>query len=79
MTGGAGDIHKSTVASNSRTLIGKKEKDYTGGAHANLGAYVDEIKANMNSGSWDLPNVISHDFVTDQTCKAIFELNPNYV
>ncbi len=79
MTAGAGDIHKSTVASNSRTLIGKKEKDYTGGAHANLGAYVDEIKANMNSGSWDLPNVISHDFVTDQTCKAIFELNPNYV
>lgn len=48
------------------------------GAHAKLSDFVNEIKARMDKNEWSLPNVIGHDFVNDQTCRQIFELNPYY-
>lgn len=48
------------------------------GAHSALGDFIKEIKAQMGGNQWSLPNVIGHDFVSDQTCKQIFELNPYY-
>jgi hypothetical protein len=48
------------------------------GAHAKLGSFITEIKAKTSMHRWSLPNVIGHDFVNEQTCKQIFELNPSY-
>lgn len=74
-----GNIQEKTLSPNTKTLIGKKEQAYTGGAHANLGTFLDEIKTNVAKGDWLLPNIISHDFVTEQTCSQIIALNPLYV
>lgn len=48
------------------------------GAHAKLGDFITEIKAKIDKDNWTLPNVIGHDFVNEQTCKQIIELNPYY-
>ncbi len=48
------------------------------GAHAKLGDFIKEVKNKMDSDHWSLPNVIGHDFVNEQSCKQIFELNPYY-
>jgi len=48
------------------------------GAHAKLGDFITEIKAKSSMNRWTLPNVIGHDFVNEQTCRQIIELNPSY-
>ena len=74
-----GNIKAATTAAKDRTLFGREEKAWTGGAHANLGDFAAEIRQNIPAGTWRLPNVISHDFVTEQTCNPIIALNPNLV
>jgi hypothetical protein len=49
-----------------------------GGAHAKLDDFLNDVKKQMGANKWRLPNVIGHDFVTAETCKKIFELNPHY-
>jgi hypothetical protein len=71
-----GNIKSKTTEAKDKTLIGREEKQWTGGAHANLGDFAFEIWQKYNAGTWRLPNVISHDFVTEQTCNPIIALNP---
>jgi hypothetical protein len=47
---------------------------WSGGAHANLGAFMDELKKMDTKGRMPA-NVISHDFVTAETCSKIIGLN----
>lgn len=75
MTLGMGNIEKATKKPKKSKVIGVGDRDYTGGAHANLGTYCEEIRDKVNSGNWKLPNVISHDFVTADTCKEVIDLN----
>lgn len=72
-----GDIKAMTREDKSKTIIGREEKDWTGGAKANLTDFADEIRANVLTNTWRRPNVISHDFVTATTCTKIIDLNPN--
>jgi hypothetical protein len=59
------------------TTTPKKEgKAWTGGAHANLADFMDELQE-MRKSEAKLPvNVISHDFVTSETCEKVIRLNP---
>src|SRR5262245_55557960 len=57
------------------TSQAKGTKAWTGGAHANLQDFVGEL-AQTRSTNGKLPaNVISHDFVTAETCARIIALN----
>lgn len=67
---GEKDVYKTTSAPK------KPGKDWSGGAHANLGAFVDELKVNLTPEAKMPANVISHDFVTADTCTRIIKMNP---
>jgi hypothetical protein len=71
-TFGEKDVQKTT--SKSKT----PGKDWSGGAHANLSDFVTELnQARTQKGR--LPaNVISHDFVSGETCTKIIKMNPEY-
>ncbi len=43
------------------------------GPHAQLGPFIAHIKQNFQKKHW--PNIISHDFVNDQTCEQIIDMN----
>jgi hypothetical protein len=45
------------------------------GAHATLDLFAKEAVANVLNGHWDIPNVISHDFVSQATCTKIIDIN----
>jgi hypothetical protein len=70
-----GNIKKNTKAPN------KADVKYTGGAHDNLGEYGADLLdmrdefATAGTYQFKFPNVISHDFVKDHTCKQIIDLN----
>lgn len=72
-----GNIKKATEEKKDKTLIGRQEKAWTGGAHENLADFATQIRTEVQANRWRLPNVISHDFVNQQTCNAIIALNPN--
>ena len=48
--------------------------DNNKGAHANLYGFCHEILQHVRDRRWRMPNVISHDFVTEQTCSEIIAL-----
>lgn len=68
-----GDIKKATTEKASKGVLGVGSSK--GGAHAQLGGFCDEIRNKVAAGDWKLPNVISHDFVKDETCAQIIALN----
>lgn len=68
-----GNIKKKTLGSN-KTKKGVI-KSYSGGAHDNLHPFINEIFNKVEDGDWLRPNVISHDFVTEQSCSQIIALN----
>ena len=66
---GEKDVFRTTTAP-------KKGKQWTGGAHANLDDFMGELQGKW-SGQAGIPaNVISHDFVTSDTCAKVIGLNP---
>lgn len=68
---GEKDVYKTTAAPK---VAGKQ---WSGGAHANLGDFVSELGQKNPSGGGRLAaNVISHDFVDATTCEKIIRLNP---
>lgn len=69
---GEKDIFKTTSAPK------VQGRQWTGGAHANLGDFAAELDARRRSSGKLPANVISHDFVTAQTCERIIRLNPDY-
>ena len=66
---GEKDVFKTTTARQ------KAGKAWSGGAHANLGDFVTELKAMDARGRLPV-NVISHDFVSADTCTPIIRMNP---
>ena len=68
-----GDIEAATTQKASKGVLGIRATK--GGAHAQLTSFTDEIRDKVASGKWKLPNVISHDFVKDETCSQIIALN----
>jgi hypothetical protein len=59
------------------TITARGQAPWSGGAHANLDAFTAELGQKRGSPSGKVPaNVISHDFVTAETCKKIIRLNP---
>jgi hypothetical protein len=58
------------------TSAARGQGQWTGGAHANLGAFMTELNQKKSSSGRVPANVISHDFVTAETCKNIIRLNP---
>ena len=70
---GEKDIYKTT------TTAKQPGKQWSGGAHANLGDLMTELDAKRQSSGNRLPvNILSHDFVTAETCEKIIKLNPGY-
>jgi hypothetical protein len=70
---GEKDIYKTTTASK------QPGKEWSGGAHANLGDLMSELDAKrQSSGNRLAVNVLSHDFVDAGTCEKIIKLNPGY-
>jgi hypothetical protein len=68
---GEKDIYKTTSAA-------RTDGKWTGGAHANLDDLVAELKERRKMSANRLPiNVLSHDFVTADTCRKIIGLNPD--
>ena len=45
------------------------------GAHEMLDVFAKEAVANVLNAVWDIPNVISHDFVKQATCSKIIDIN----
>lgn len=69
---GEKDVFKTTSAAP------KDGKQWTGGAHANLGGFLGELQAAHKKSGKMPANVISHDFVTADTCEKVVKLNPEY-
>jgi hypothetical protein len=67
---GEKDVFKTTVAQP------EGGKAWSGGAHANLDAFIGELQAETKKSGRTAANVISHDFVTADTCAKIIALNP---
>jgi hypothetical protein len=69
---GEKDVYKTTSAPK------KDGKAWSGGAHANLSDFMTELDtAKKKMGKMPV-NVISHDFVTAETCEKIIRLNADY-
>ncbi len=69
---GEKDVFKTTVAAR------EPGKQWSGGAHANLADFAAELKRIYDNNGHRMPaNVVSHDFVTAQTCERIIRLNPD--
>jgi hypothetical protein len=64
-----GDVYKNTTAPK------KAGKDWSGGAHTNLGDFLYELWQ-QSTENVKPANVISHDFVSADTCGRIIRLNP---
>ncbi|MGQ0697760.1 MAG: hypothetical protein ACT4PZ_05895 [Panacagrimonas sp.] len=76
MTLGLGNIE--TATTRAKKVEKGQPKALSGGAHANLADFVKEIELNMSPPGgriWARPNVISHDFVKEETCSEIIKLN----
>jgi hypothetical protein len=70
---GEKDVYKTTTAA-------KGTKAWSGGAHSNLGDFTAELQQRAAGSAGRMPvNVISHDFVTADTCSKIIRLNPECV
>jgi hypothetical protein len=67
---GEKDVLKTTTA----PRVGGAQ--WTGGAHANLSDFAAELQAKQSPNGRKPVNVISHDFVTAETCSKIIKLNP---
>ncbi len=68
---GEKDVLKTTVAPR------KPGQQWSGGAHANLADFAAELKQLYDNNRGRMPaNVVSHDFVTSDTCEKIIRLNP---
>jgi hypothetical protein len=70
---GEKDVYKTTTAAKT------PGKAWSGGAHANLGDFVTELGQRTKADGRLPANVISHDFVTADTCEKIIKLNPGVV
>lgn len=66
---GEKDIYKTT------TKASNPNAAYSGGASQHIGDFAAEIKNNIKGATMPV-NVISHDFVTSETCLPIIRLNP---
>jgi hypothetical protein len=64
-----GDVYKNTTAPT------KEGKQWSGGAHSVLGDFLHELWL-QSTEAVKPANVISHDFVTADTCSKIIRLNP---
>lgn len=69
---GEKDVFKTTSAAQ------QGGKQWTGGAHANLGGFMGELQAAYKQSGKMPANVVSHDFVTADTCAQVIALNPEY-
>lgn len=69
---GEKDIFKTT------TTAKQPGKQWSGGAHTNLDDLMTELDGQRQSAGRLPINVLSHDFVTAQTCEKIIRLNPGY-
>lgn len=69
---GEKDVYKTTTSAK------KEGQAWTGGAHANLNDFMTEVQDAWKKEKKLPVNVISHDFVTAETCEKIIKLNPDY-
>jgi hypothetical protein len=69
---GEKDVFKTTTAPR------EPGKQWRGGAHSNLGDLLSQLKARRDQAGRLPVNVVSHDFVTAETCEKIIRLNLNY-
>jgi hypothetical protein len=70
---GEKDVFKTTVAPK---VPGQQ---WSGGAQSNLGDLIAQFAAQRDQAHGRMPvNVVSHDFVTSETCEKVIRLNPNY-
>ncbi len=59
--------------------VGNIKRVTKGGAHKKMDAYIAGLREKKNQDAqYRLPNVISHDFVTEETCSQIIRLNSGY-
>jgi hypothetical protein len=58
------------------TTSARGQAAWSGGAHANLDPFMAELAQKKTTSGKVPANVISHDFVTADTCKKIIRLNP---
>jgi hypothetical protein len=68
-----GNVEKSTTSLPKAATRLKGPSD--GGTHAQLPAFIQQVRTNMANGTWGRPNIISHDFVKADTCSQIIALN----
>lgn len=70
-----GENVKKTTLQGKKTSRGGAERDWTGGAHANLQDFMGILEQDWIN-DMELPaNVVSHDSVKPETCRRIVRLN----
>ncbi len=74
-------IEEATTAPNKFDKQTNKQIPYSGGAHSNLSRFLGEVTGIAQQHGAAFPrvvNVVSHDFVNEETCRKIISCNPNF-